>query len=303
MEIRELKCFLQIAKDKSYTSAAKKLFISQPALSKTIKKLESELGVKLFEKNRNKIELTDCGSILLECVPPIVYEFDRIKDSVQEVVSLKKGEVSICTSPIFGSLFLCPVIADFYNKYQGIELKIFEAGSRVIEKLVASNELDIGICMIENNDDQIFEKHVLYRSEMVVGLHKTHSLSGQKSIRFKQLSKERFNLYNKGFTLYDSIIQRCEEAGFYPKMNLNSSKVDFLLKMTSCGNGICLLPKPYAEQLRFEDIYLIPFEPVFPWEICVVMKRNRYKSYATKAFFQHLMSEFNIELESNSDRL
>ena len=296
MDIRVLKYFLSVAKYKSFTHAAAHLYVSQPALSKAIRKLEVDLGAKLLVMRGHQMELTDCGRALMERAQPIVNEFDSLSDVVQDVLSLTTGIVRVGITPMIAVLYLAPVITEFCNRFPGIELKLFENGSYVIREQVSQGELDFGICIRDDridSKDQGLEEKILFQDEMCLLVHESNKLSTEKSIRFEQLAHERFNLYNAGYALKDAIFSRCCDAGFEPILNISSSKAHFLIKMAACGNGICLLPYPYAIQYKTSEISIIPFEPSFAWTGCLVTKKGRYISRASQALIDCIIGRIS----------
>ena len=103
MDVRSLLQFLQIAKDGSYTKAAANLYLAQPTLSKTIHNLEDELGVPLFQKDKQRIELTEHGRRLVEIATPIVNDFQQIPQWLHDRDGMCIGSASIGVTPSFAS--------------------------------------------------------------------------------------------------------------------------------------------------------------------------------------------------------
>jgi DNA-binding transcriptional LysR family regulator len=291
MEFRELKYFLEVAKDRSFTRAANRLFLSQPALSRAIKRLEQELGVRLFESRGNGVELTDCGKALQQRAFPLINEIESLGDCLQDIRSLKAGAVSMGITPMIGTLFMAPIIIEFCNRWPGVELQLFENGSKIIRRQIALGELDLGVCLRMDGADDLSET-VVFCDEMVAFIHQSNPLSELASLRFEQLAGERFNMYSPGAALSEQIVGRCVAAGFLPQINLKSSKAHFVMKMTGCGKGICLLPRPYAEQFILPELRMVPFEPRFDWVCCVATRKNGYRSYAARTLQAHVVQSF-----------
>lgn len=113
MDIKVLKYFVQVAKDQSYTRAAEHLFLSQPALSKLIKKLERELKVPLFRVQKNGVYLTDYGEQFYRRVVPIISAFDSLSAFVETMHSAPVGRLKLGVTPMIASLYVVDIVTNF----------------------------------------------------------------------------------------------------------------------------------------------------------------------------------------------
>ncbi len=291
MELRELRYFVQIANDHSYTKAAEHLYVSQPALSKMMKKLESELSIPLFVMKSNGVYLSDYGEMLYDKVVPLLNQFDSLKSFISDVRGLKGGKLRVGVTPMLGTLFFVDVVVNFCNQYPGVELKLSESGSKAVRQQLVEENLDIGIC-ITGDANELLEDTILFQDEMVVCLLRTNPLSAFSSLRFEQLKDECFNMYSSSSTLYTQIFNRCIQAGFEPKINISSSKINMIMQMTAKGKGICILPRPYAIQYLSSGLKLVSLKEPFPWTGCMVKNKTAYQSYVSKRFEAFVMDYF-----------
>ncbi len=291
MELRELRYFVQIANDHSYTKAAEHLYVSQPALSKMMKKLESELSIPLFVMKSSGVYLSDYGEMLYDKVVPLLNQFDSLKSFISDVRGLKGGKLRVGVTPMLGTLFFVDVVVNFCNQYPGVELKLSESGSKAVRQQLVEENLDIGIC-ITGDANELLEDTILFQDEMVVCLLRTNPLSAFSSLRFEQLKDECFNMYSSSSTLYTQIFNRCIQAGFEPKINISSSKINMIMQMTAKGKGICILPRPYAIQYLSSGLKLVSLKEPFPWTGCMVKNKTAYQSYVSKRFEAFVMDYF-----------
>src|SRR5690606_25520707 len=141
MDIRQVAYFVEVAKQKSFTKAAAALHISQPSLSKTIKKLEDELGTPLFYRARKGLELTDTKKVFLSNVQNLLDAFDNLTAQLDDVGELKKGEIKIGIPPIIGAAFFSTVISKYIELYPSIRISLNEVGSNKIQEEVSDGEL------------------------------------------------------------------------------------------------------------------------------------------------------------------
>ena len=145
MDIKVLKYFVQVAKDQSYTRAAEHLFLSQPALSKLIKKLERELKVPLFRVQKNGVYLTDYGEQFYRRVVPIISAFDSLSAFVETMHSAPVGRLKLGVTPMIASLYVVDIVTNFNRQWPDIELQLIEDGSRALRKMLLDGSLDLAL--------------------------------------------------------------------------------------------------------------------------------------------------------------
>jgi DNA-binding transcriptional LysR family regulator len=291
MDMLQLKYFVQVAKEKSYTRAAKKLYLSQPALSKTIKKLENELGAKLFDRSGKEVKLTDCGKDLFEKAQKLIWDFNNTIESLQETKDLKRGHITIGIPPVIGTLYFSPIITNFRKMYPGISIDIFEEGAKTVADKVIEGDVDIGIVILPTNTRELIIIPV-FKDENVVVVYETNPLALKEKISFKHLKNENFNIFNENFVLYDQIISKCHKSGFEPNITFKSSQWDFIIEMLSLDQGISILPRPILNRNKYSHIKTIPLEPLFPWELILIIKKGKYISYAGREFISFVQNHF-----------
>ena len=110
MDIRVLKYFVQVAKDRNFTRASEHLYISQPALSKTIKKLEHELGINLFDIRTTGVQLTDYGQMLYQRAVPLIAEFDALTNFVSDIQAKPVGRLRVGVTPMIATLYTVSIV-------------------------------------------------------------------------------------------------------------------------------------------------------------------------------------------------
>jgi DNA-binding transcriptional LysR family regulator len=129
-----------VAKHRSITNAAEHLHISQPALSKSIRSLEEELGMTLIIRTNKTSDLTDGGKIVLEYAQKMTGLLDEMKLTLNDMTNLTRGQINIGLPPFIGSLFFPRVMAKFHHAFPNIVLNITEyGGARVIKRYLSSS--------------------------------------------------------------------------------------------------------------------------------------------------------------------
>lgn len=293
MDIRSLVQFLQIAKDGSYTKAAATLYLAQPTLSKTIHNLEDELGVPLFQKDKQRTELTDYGRRLVKIATPIVNDFQHIPEWLHSQDHLCTGSINIGATPMLASLYLISSISHFCKQYPQVELKLYERNTLEVQHMVEEGACDVGMCMQHPALLKApLDTYPLFSKEIVALIPRENPLSERKTVRMADLRNEKFNIYTSGHAIKDAIYSRCREAGFLPNSNFTSNTTQLLIRLSETGNGITILPKPFLSRTEYPNLVPIPFDPIFPWNCCLITKKGRYQTYTTRMLIEFILSSF-----------
>ncbi|MFB6467234.1 LysR family transcriptional regulator [Cytobacillus sp. Hz8] len=296
MNIHHLRYFVNVAKEKSFTVASHKLHVSQPALSKMIKSLESELGVLLFDRSEKTIKLTDAGDVFLSQALKILVEFDYLPRSVYNVENLNKGQIRVGIPPVIETCYFSKIIADFHRTYPHITFTLIEDGVNSVQEKLLEGLLDIAVVALPIVHDAFDVFPVVQnRSNLIV--HKDHHLASKPKVNMKDLKDESFNILDDKSMLNDHILKSCKEAGFNPHIDFISSQWDLIVEMVSLNMGISILPEPIIERYNFPLIKSIPIDNmIFNEKIVLITKKGGYTSYVMKEFIRFVQKQFGGEL-------
>ncbi len=300
MDIRVLKYFVQVAKDRSFTKAAEHLYVSQPALSKMIKKLEAEVGVALVDVQPGGVLLTDYGRELFQRAVPLLAEFDSLSNFVKQTRDDPSGQLRVGVTPMIASLYLVDIVTRFNDVYPDIEFQIIEDGTVSLRRLLMDADLDLALCIVDREPAPELKDTILLEGEMAAVVSVNNPLSQNDELSFAQLRDQPFNLYTKYSALAEQIRDRCVKAGFLPKINITSSKVNFMLQMTEHDRGISILPKPYALRSIRPGLKIVPFADHFPWKVCITRNRHVYQPYIAQLFERFVLEYFQERSEQET---
>ncbi|MGF7186367.1 DNA-binding transcriptional LysR family regulator [Desulfitispora alkaliphila] len=289
MDIRHLEYFVEVAKNLSFTKASYNLHVSQPSISKMIKSLEDELGVPLFYRSSKQLQLTDAGKALLGQAQYILESFQNLTLELADVIQLKKGAIKIGLPPIIGASFFPKIIGQFKEVYPLVEIKLTEAGTKMIEIGVEEGTLDVGIvCSLPTKKDT-FEQISLLKDPLMLVVNPNHKLANKEKVVFNDFQDEYFVLYREDFSLHDRIMEKCLEYGFYPKNICESSQRDFMVEMVANRLGITLLPEIICNELDPTKVKAIPFkQPEIFLELSIIWKKDKYLSFAAREWLEFI---------------
>ncbi|MGV3488909.1 MAG: cidABC operon transcriptional activator CidR [Tuberibacillus sp.] len=292
MDIRHLIYFTKVAQLKSFTKAAKALYITQPTISKMVKSIEEETGISLFDRSGKEVTLTDAGEVLYKRAQDIIRSFDRLTLELDELRSLKRGMIRIGLPPMVGSSIFPKVIGRFRDQFPKVNIDLVEDGSKKVESNVDNGELDIGVVLLPI-DQELFHSFSLIKEKLMLIVHPHHPLSGRKKVKLIELAEESFIFFSKDFALHGGIIEECVKAGFQPHIIYESSQWDFISEMVAENLGVALLPRPICNELDPERVKVIELtDPVIPWHLAMIWRKDRYLSFAAREWIRFTQQYF-----------
>ena len=305
MNERELLYVKTIADTKSISQAAKELFIAQPSLSQALKKIEKNIGVKLFKRSHDGMELTYAGEKYYFTATEILNKYNDLKNEITYINDLKQGRITVGVTSFMGTHILPKLLKDYKSTYQNIEIIIREENSTVLEEFLINASIDFAIMHYHPlNDNKSIEYNILNRDPFLLVTKKNHPLRS-KSFR-KDGYKHPFidiNLFNdETFILMDQnkrIRQVSDnifmEAKFKPQKTLVLKNFETARRLASVGYGVSLVPMEYVEIFEgHEDAdyyYLDGIETAY-WDTCVAINKSFYLSKAAKSFIE-LINKLN----------
>ncbi|WP_285399754.1 LysR family transcriptional regulator [Lysinibacillus sp. fls2-241-R2A-57] len=291
MELRDLKAFMTVVEHGSFTKAASESFVSQPSLSKSIKKLEDTLHVELLNRSTRNVELTDAGSIVYKQGQKIMRSVHDLHNLLDDLMNIKTGSIKLGIPPLIGTLFFPEIARKFHQQYPEVHLELVERGAKMIGTLVENGDVDMGIVVIPT-DERKFSVQSFVEDQFFVFINESHLLAQQEHILLQDLQNETFIIFTEEFTLHDYVIKSCKSVGFTPIIGYKSSQWDLIVELVSSNLGVTLLPYSVAAKLTNKNVKIIPlFNFDMPWRLGVITKKNTYQSFALRQLLTTIRSE------------
>lgn len=282
VDIRHLRYFLEVARQSSFTGAAETLHVSQSAISKIIKDLECELGIALFDRSLKQIQLTEAGREFYPPAQKVVALFNNLHSDVASASRLDRGRIAIGLPPITGATRFARLLGEFKKKYNKIDIKLFEFGSKKIEAEIINGNLDIGIiCNVPNIE--VYHYFTLSHDPLRVIASPEHAISGQSEIELASLRGECFVMYRDDFSLHHEIVNSCLAAGFRPEIIFETTQLELMTQIVAANLGIALLPSRNCAELDPACIASIPLvRPQIHHQMSIIWKKGRSQNRATQ---------------------
>jgi LysR family hydrogen peroxide-inducible transcriptional activator len=261
MNINDLEKIVVIAEEGSMAKASKKLFITQPALSKCLTKVEKELGEVLFIRRPNGLVTTAAGAYLIQKAHQIMRLYDDVQVEFCELNHMRKGILKIGTAERIGGIILPALLTQFKKKYPNIELNITEADSKQLEKMCIAGELDLVIVCLPAHDFRL-NYDVFYEEPLLVALpsghflnEKTYSKEGFKRrfIDLNLLKDENFILTNQNKTTRRAANHVLNQLEFTPKVIMEFKNIETVIRLVANNMGISIVPQVYTQTYNTGD--------------------------------------------------
>ncbi|MCY3009609.1 MAG: LysR family transcriptional regulator [Planctomycetota bacterium] len=244
MELDQLRHFLKVAEHSNFTRAAEDIALSQPALSRSVGRLEAELGQPLFERQTRSVSLTDAGHLLLERARQILLLVDDTKALFND--DGQTGRIRVASIPTIAPYFLPERLKRFHRDFPEANVVVHEDTTENLLKKLNDGLVDVMIAAfpIEARYLQI-EK--LFDEELLLVTAKENPLAKRKSIRLHDLESLPFVLLGEAHCLTDSIVSFCRQKSFHPLSVERTSQLATVQELVALDHGISLVPKMAAE--------------------------------------------------------
>lgn len=287
MELRELNYIATIGRTRHMTQAANELFISQPALYKSLRKIEAELGTSLFYRKGNELLPTDTGKIVLEKANEMLALITQMNDSIMATKNLQQGEVTIGFPSVVGTMYLPNLLIQFQHKYPHISVHTVEAGGNALAGMVASGTIDMAIIMRPVYSDTLNEIPLI-KDHVAAGVKPTHPWAGRNYVTVKDFENTPFITFDKTFNMRAQLEEQFHAENVHPSTAFEGASCQFLFELSALSDEILVLPRPIIEFYAQDSVVTLPFRPAFPWELSLIFQKNTFLSTASKAMISHI---------------
>lgn len=249
MNLRDLKYLSNLAKEGHFAKAAKKSFVSQPTLSMQIKKVEEELGVKIFERFHKKLIITPIGQDILQRVEIILRDVEEIKNLAQSAINPCSGQLIIGAFPTLAPYFFPKIVRQISKKFPKLKLLLIEEKTEILIKKLQDGEIDIALLAMPIANKE-FDLEELFAEEFLLAVPSNHQFAKKKKINQKELSGLELILLEDGHCLRDQALAVCYKIGAVEKETFRATSLETLRQMIIAGSGITLIPSIAAKKER-----------------------------------------------------
>ena len=303
----------EVNKEKSFSKAAKKLYISQPSLSTSIKRIEQKIGCPIFDRGSHPIELTDCGRKYLQAAEEIMEIERNFTQYLSDLQQLKTGTLSVGGSNLYSSYVLPPLITKYTKAYPQITIHLLEDNSAQLRNQLLAGDVDIIIDNI-SYDDTIFEKYSYKPEHLILAVPKHLSVNDKlqkyqlpsdsmmsgdflkdsySPVPMESFSQESFIMLKQENDTYTKGMELCRLAGFAPRILMQLDQQVTAYNITCSGMGICFVGDTLIRSTYPHpniNYYKLPAAQSSR-NTYFYLKANRYVTYAISEFLKLIQSE------------
>jgi DNA-binding transcriptional LysR family regulator len=287
--------FIAVAEEKSFSKAARKLFITQPSLSQVISKLESSYNTKFFDRSTNPLQITQEGSIFLNHAREMLKHEKLIHDELYELLQLKRGMLKIGVIPFRASCLLTPSITEFSRRHKNVTIKITEESTEKLEEMILSGDIDLAVTKGQT-DKNLFVCEKIMSDNIYIAVSENNPIN-REITRFRLFADDIKNnsqrkkfcrpvdvgiFKNEKFLIIENdnseyLVQNklSERIGFEPDVAIIARHLETLFSFVLSGVGIAFIPEMF---IKFANI---SYHPAYYCtdniknDICIISKAGR----------------------------
>jgi LysR family transcriptional regulator, benzoate and cis,cis-muconate-responsive activator of ben and cat genes len=273
MELRHLRYFQAVAEELSFSRAAKRLNIAQPALSRAVQQLEHSLGVALLERTRHMVRVTPAGEVLLRETAMLLQQVEEVKRRVLRTAAGEEGELRLGyigppTEPFLGRL-----LREYRRRYPLVSLHLEERTPERIWEMVAKRRLSAALTRpVLVHESLGLRTITLHEERLGILVPAEHELAKRQSVPWTVLAREQLIVLarREGAGLHDAVIAGCRDAGVTPRFAHTPSLIGTVMSYVEAGAGIGVVtervvtPTPALKFVVLKPVQRVPL--VFVWQ-------------------------------------
>lgn len=287
MELLQLQYFLAVARLEHVTEAARSLHVTQSSLSKTIQRLEEDLGVPLFDRSGRKLRLNEFGSRFLRRAERALFELEQGRQEIRDMTSPEHGTLELAVTTASA---LPNILREFRKKRPYVQYHVQMLSMQEMVTLLHRGEVDFCLSSPPIEEDDI-ECQIVFIDPILIAVPKGHRLANRSSVSLIDLKDEWFVGVKKGYGIRDFVDDVCHSVGFVPKYVYEGDEPARLSSLVEAELGIAFIPST-ARNSRGDIHYLQVENHEFVREIALLWHKSRYISRAALEFREVVVEYF-----------
>jgi DNA-binding transcriptional LysR family regulator len=287
MDLGQLETFLVVAREKSFSRAAERLYRTQPAVSLALKRLEEELGETLLDRTTKGGSLTDAGTTLLPLAQRMLDLRKQILDTFGSLKGLQQGRLNIGANDSVSEFLLPGVLLAYQQAHPAIRIQAYRQSSERVPAEVLERRLDVGFVSYDPMHPELVNE-VILRDHMVLVVPPGHRLARRKEISLELLGRETFVAHNALTPTRNAIVDLFARCGTPLRITMELGSITTIQEFVALGAGVAILPRmTVMESIRKGRLVEVAVRELQVEKLIrVVTRREESMSHAAKAFLQ-----------------
>lgn len=307
MNLQQLQYIVAVDAYRHFVKASEVCFVTQPTLSTMIHRLEDELGVKIFDRNKQPVEPTLIGREIIDKARLILDQAEELKSMVSGSINEVKGEIRLGVIPTIAPYLLPLILPVFIEKYPEINFVISEFNTEQIIEKIISRELDMAILATPLNR-RFIEEHLLYNERFIAYIAEEREVSAEQLIRPQDIDPEELWLLDEGHCLRTQALRLCEMQGGTQtkrKFQYSTGSIESLKKLVKLFKGWTVLPELAVLGENIEDSdHLFKFvAPAPAREISLITYSHFARKHLVKVISEEIRAQILPLLESQQEEV
>jgi DNA-binding transcriptional LysR family regulator len=288
-DFRQLRYFFAVAEELSFTRAALRLHLSQPPLSQQIQSLEQDLGVRLLERTKRQVSLTEPGRVFLDQARQILARADEARSQVVAAAAGYSGQLRLAyTVSVSFHPAMPQALLRFGQVAPNVRLQLSEMYTEPQFAALLAGQIDVGFVRDEPQhmqDARGLRLSVIDREPLLLALPAGHPLANRNSLRLAEVADDAFVSQPRELaaTLYDRLVKLATRAGFQPSITQHAQQINGLLALVAAGLGLALVPAS-MRAVRLAGVCYVPLEDSDAYLLLAVACRTDDHSPALQQF-------------------
>lgn len=323
MTVQQIQYVLALAEERNFSKAAERLFISQPALSQFIKNVEKEVGMPLFDRGTNPMQLTPAGEIYIKTAKEILVLEKELERRVGDLSELKSGRFAIGTSAFRASCLLPKSLREFTSRHPGIDTDVVTDNVSQLKQMLLVGDIDFCI-EVDNFDPTLFHTEELFQENYYLAVpdvhpfnekHKDNMLTAEdirtdsrrtyqvKPISIKEIGEDGFIQMKNGSCFYNTISKIMKEYNYAPENKYEVSQIETAFHWVNADIACAVIPDTlirYGNYHKHPAYYKLKGKSSSQQIVCA-MKKNRYITHVMKAYITVLRELIGYGTWSTTD--
>jgi len=289
VEIHQLRYFCAVASTGGFTRAAKQEHLAQPSLSQQIRKLEDELGTRLFDRLGKSVRLTSFGEAFLPRAQGILRQLADAKREIEEMAGVERGKLIVGSIPTVAPYFLPECLTTFGRKFPQIRISVVEELTDELLDQVRDGTIDLAFLALPVQGTH-FVCHELLRENLYLVVPRHHRMASHQTAHLKQIEGDPFLLLKDGHCFRENTLSACGRARLQPNVVFESGQFATILAMVAAGAGVSVVPKMAAQPRKGCRFIPINDEGTFR-RVGIVQLKQHFRSRSHAAFVKHLLEQ------------